>query len=308
MNPQERMAALERLPFENIGSSERGAHRFWAQVRLILKNRAMLLLFVKRDLKSRYKDSALGFFWTLVRPITQLLIYYVVLGKFLGAERGIPEFAIYIFSGLTIYGLFSEMVMGGTASVIANAGLVKKVYLPRELFPLATIGSALFNFAIQLVILLVATLAMGSFPWTPNMVYAIPSLLVILLYGTALALLLSAVNVYLRDVQYLVEVVLMVLMWASPILYAWKYVRNVLGDGILLSIYNSNPVTMAVLGFQRAFWTAGDPTNTSDPAMHAAYPENLMMNLWIAALIGAVGVFLAQRLFARLQGNFAQML
>lgn len=308
MSSQQRMAALAKLPFEQIGSSSGGTAGFWSQVRLIFRHRSMLMLFVRRDLKSKYKDSALGFFWTLVRPLTQLAIYYVVIGQFLGAERGVPEFAIYIFTGLTAYTLFSETVMGGTGSIIANGGLVKKVYLPRELFPLASVGSALFNFLIQMVILLVVAAFTGSFPWGPNLIYALPAFAVLLLFGTALGLLLAALNVYLRDIQYLVEVVLMVLMWASPILYGWKMVRDAIGQGVLLEIYSNNPVTLAVLGFQRAFWTAGQPGSGTPKELLAAYPPDLMLRLCVAIVIGAICVFLAQRVFARLQGNFAQMI
>ncbi len=298
MTAEERMASLEKQPFEHIGSSGEGSKGFWSQVGLIFQHRSMLMLFVKRDLKSRYKDSALGFFWTLIKPITQLFIYWAVIGQFLGAARNIDDFAIYIFTGLTVYGLFSEIVMGGTGSIIANGGLVKKVYLPRELFPLAAIGSALFNFMIQLVILLLATIALNRVPLTGELIYFFPSLFVIMLFATALALLLSAVNVYLRDVQYLVEVFIMVLMWASPILYSWAMVAERV-NSFVLAIYTNNPVTLAVLGFQRSIWVAGH----SQP-----YPENLMLRLGIAMLVGAICVYLAQRLFARLQGNFAQML
>ncbi|UCR90341.1 ABC transporter permease [Mycetocola spongiae] len=310
MTPEERMASLSKLPFEEIGTPAEGARGFWAQTRLILKNRGMLGLFVKRDLKSRYKDSALGFAWTLVKPLTQIMIYYLVIGQFLGAERGIPQFAIYIFTGLTAYGLFSEIVMGGTASILGNAGLVKKVYLPRELFPLAAVGGALFNFLIQLGILLIATLLVGAFPISPGMAYFLPSLIVLLLYSTALALLLSALNVYLRDVQYLVEVIIMVMMWASPILYSWKMVADKLvNHQWIVDIYTNNPITLAVLGFQRSFWMAGKPVPGVPAADQLAqYPADLALRLMIAGVIGCVCVYLAQRVFARLQGNFAQML
>src|SRR3546814_7154903 len=83
------------------------------------------------------------------------------MGQFLGAARGIPDFAIYIFSGLTIYALFSETLTGSTASIMANSGLVKKVYVPREIFPLSTIGSALFTFAVQLAVLILACFILG---------------------------------------------------------------------------------------------------------------------------------------------------
>jgi len=270
-----------------------------APVVQIFRHREMLDLLIRRDLQSRFKDSSLGFVWTLIRPLTQLAIYYVVMGQFLGAARGIDDFAIYVFAGLTIYTLLSEIVLGGVASVIANTGLVKKIYVPREVFPLAAVGAALFTFAIQLVVLIAATAIAGAFPVTTEVLYAIPSILIIVVYGTAFALLLSAVNVYLRDTQYLTEVIMMFLMWASPIVYTWTMARDIMGSGLLLDIYTSNPITLAVLGFQRAFWTAGG-------AEH--YPSDLLLRSGIALLVGFVLLYAFHRVFRRLQGNFAQAL
>lgn len=259
----------------------------------------MLDLLVRRDLKSRYKDSSLGFLWTLIRPLTQLVIYYVVMGQFLGAAKGIPDFAIYVFAGLTVYGLFSEIVLGGVNSVVGNAGLVKKIYLPREVFPLATVGAAIFNFAIQLLVLLLATAVLGVFPWHLDLLYAVPSLAVVMVYGTAFALLLAAVNVYLRDTQYLTEVIMMFLMWASPIVYGWTMVSDILGQGIAMEIYTNNPITLAVLGFHKAFWTSGDASQ---------YPDGLLLRMIIATVIGLVLLVVFHGVFRRLQGNFAQEL
>lgn len=297
---ERRYAALEQQRFVSTTSSRtvRGALRSVAE---IFGHREMLGLLVRRDIRARYKDSALGLVWSLVRPIVQLLIYYVVIGKFLGAERGIPEFAIYIFAGLTAYGLFAEIVSSGTNSILGNAGIVKKVWLPREVFPLASVGSALFNFSMQLLILVVATIAIGSIPWHIEIAYALPGLLVLLTWGLALALLLSAVNVYLRDIGYLVEVLTLLLMWASPIVYAWGMVRDFVGPGALLEAYTNNPITLGVLAFQKAFWVAGAESG-------AAMPEALELRLVVAICLGFLAVFLAQRVFARLQGNFAQEL
>ena len=300
MSAQDRYATLAQQELVTVGSGAGSGKGFIASIREISKHREMLSLLIRRDLKSRYKDSALGFVWTLVRPVTQLLIYYVVIGNFLQAAKGIPDFAIYVFTGLTAYGLFNEIISGSTSSIVGNAGLIKKVYLPREIFPLASVGSAIFNFLIQLGILLVATLALGAFPISPEIVYFIPSLLVLLVYATAFGLLLSAVNVYLRDVQYLVEVVLMLLLWASPIVYAWGMVKNALGPGLLLEIYTNNPITLAVLGFQNAFWLSGHDV--------VPYPDFLMLRLGIAFVIGVILIAVFQRVFARLQGNFAQVL
>lgn len=295
---EDRYRLLDKQPFVSTASVTSLAGTVHS-LREILRHREMLGLLVRRDLKSRYKDSALGFVWTLIRPLTQLVIYYVVVGKFLQAERGIPEFAVYIFAGLTAYSLFSEIIGSATSSIVGNAGLIKKVYLPREVFPIASVGSALFNFAMQLVILVVATVVTWHVPLHVELLYAIPGILVLVVYGLAFGLLLSAVNVYLRDIGYLVEVLLLLLLWASPIVYAWRFVRDVLGNGPLLEIYTDNPVTLSVLAFQKAFWTSSAST---------VYPDLLLARLIIAFVVGLVLLVVFQRVFSRLQGNFAQEL
>jgi ABC-2 type transport system permease protein len=299
----EAVARFERLaavPLRPVGApSGFRPTEVWASLGDLFSRREMLDLLIRRDLKAKYKDSALGFFWSLARPLMQLAIYFIVVGQFLGASRGIPNFAVYIFTGLTAMGLFTEILSGATNSVVANSGLVKKVYVPRELFPLASIGSALFNFFIQLAILLLATVAVGAFPWHLDILYAIPSLAVLLVYGTAFGLLFSALNVYLRDVQYLVEVGTMVLFWASPVVYSWQMASQIISSPALLEIYTDNPLTLAVLGFQRAFWL---------DASTLAQPSGLLLRLVIAFLVGLVLLFLSHRVFLRLQGDFAQEL
>ena len=276
---------------------------FIPSVRAIVASRQLLGGLVRRDIKARYKDSVLGLLWTLINPIVQLIVYYVVMGQFLGAARGIPDFAIYIFSGLTIFVLFSETLTGTTGSIVANAGLVKKVYVPREVFPLASIGSALFTFSIQLLVLVSACFILARPPLSMGIFFAIPSVVLIVVFGLAFGLLLSALNVYLRDVQYLTQVVLMLALWASPIVYSWTMVRTVLDQfdmpAWVLEVYTNNPLTLAVLGFHRAFWVSGTA---------ADYPPNLLLRMVIATLVGLVLVWLCQRVYARLQGNFAQEL
>ncbi len=292
-----RARALSEIPLQQVGVTG----GFWSgtvpAVREVWARRELLDFLVKRELKSRYKDSSLGFLWSLARPLTQLLIYYVVIGKFLHSAESIPNFAIFVFCGLAAYTLFSEIVGNGTASIVTNAGLVKKIYLPREVFPLASVGSALFNFGVQLVILLVAGTLLGSLTIGWHLLYFPLALVVMLIYATGLAFLLSAINVYLRDVSYLVEVVLLLLMWASPIVYSWTSVsRNV--PAWLGEIYLANPMTLSVLGFQEAFWEHGLGTS----------PNALVARLFISGAVGLVFLWLSHRIFSRLEGNFAQEL
>lgn len=295
---ESRALALASEPMRVAGPRPGFARGTLSSLRDIVAHRELLDSLIKRELKARYKDSALGFVWSLARPLAMLLIYYVALGKFLGAARDIPDFAIFIYTGLTAWGLFSESISIGTGSIVANSGLIKKVYLPREVFPLSVIGSSIFNFLIQLGILLVATVVAGAFPTGSQWWYFPLSLAVILVWATALVLLLSAVNVYLRDVQYLVEVVIMIMFWASPIVYSWKLVQDHV-SGFLTELYLANPMTLAVIGFQQTFWVNG----RDEPV-----PDMLAERLGIALVVGLILLWLFQRVFARLQSNFAQEL
>lgn len=294
----ERFARIRALPLTPVGAAT-GLHprHVWASLRDLFQHREMLDLLVRRDLKAKYKDSSLGFLWSLARPLMQLAIYYIVVGQFLQAARGIPDFAVYIFAGLTAIGLFTEILTGATGSILANSGLVKKVYVPREVFPLASVGSALFNFLIQLVVLIVATLLVGKPPLHPEVLYVFPAAAVLIVYGTAFGLLFGALNVYLRDVQYLVELGAMVLFWASPIVYSWEMVSNLITSSFWLDVYTDNPLTLAVIGFQQAFWVAGESV---------PQPTDLMLRLLVALGIGVLILFASHRVFLRLQGNFAQ--
>lgn len=294
-----RSTRLAQEPWQDsapTGALFRGTGR---SVREILAQRELLGLLVRRELKARYKDSSLGFLWSLLRPLSVLLVYYIAIGKFLGAQRSIPDFAVYIFTGLTVWQLFLEIVNSSTGSIVGNAGLVKKVYLPREVFPLSTAGSALFNFGTQFLILMAATLVVGRFPTGARWLYVPLSLAVVLVYAVALGLCLAAVNVYLRDFQYLVEIGTNILFWGSPIVYSWALVQGALHGGALESIYLANPVTQAVLGMQHAIWVAG----SGQPL-----PADLGQSLLISLGVGVVLLWLSQRLFTRLEGNFAQEL
>ena len=115
-----RYKRLESLPLVSYRRKENAVTGFFGAIREVFSRRELLGLLVRRELVGRYKDSTLGLVWSMIRPLTQLLIYYLVMGEFLGAARNINNFAIFIFSGLTIYGLFSEVVNTMTSSIIAN--------------------------------------------------------------------------------------------------------------------------------------------------------------------------------------------
>jgi ABC-2 type transport system permease protein len=267
------------------------------------KFRELLLNLVRRELKSRYKDSVLGFLWSFLRPLMQLLVYSIAIGVFLGSGKAIPDFGVYLFSGLLAWTLFSDILGGSTSSIVGNSGLIKKVYFPREIFPLAVVGAALFNVLIQASVLVVGYVITSDWPNPSGAGLLLLALFVLIVWATALGLLLSAVNVYLRDVQYLVEVGLLLWFWATPVVYAWSQIQKNVGvqHATIFKIYLLNPMTNVVFAFQRTLWPAGEGTQT-------IYPGNLWMRLGILAAVGIVLLIVCQRIFARLQGSFAQEL
>lgn len=295
--------AVERL--EPVGAHGGFLTGTAASIADIWRRHELLWLLTKREVTARYKDSSLGVVWSLFRPLAQLLIYYFAIGVILGVARSVPDFAIFVFVGLTTWGLFSEILSLSTTSIVNNAGIVKKVYLPREVFPLSAVGSALFNFSVQFIILVLATIVLGAAPLSGDLVYAPLAFLVILVFGTAIGLLLAALNVYFRDVQHIIEVVLIILFWASPIVYSYTFVHAELAGSWVEALYLSNPVTIAIIGMQKAFWLAG---TTSTGSLAQVFPEHLLALLLIALAASLVLLWLAQRIFSRLQRNFAQEL
>lgn len=286
----------------------RSARGFLWMAREVYDYRDLLRNLVSKELKVKYKDSTLGFVWTLVRPLLYLLVYSIAIGVFLGAGRTIPQFGVYLFTGLLAWTLFTDIIGGATGSIVGNAGLVKKVYFPRELLTFAVVGAAAVNALLQVVILLLAYAVTGSWPALDDL-YLVPlAILVLVLFATALGLVLSAVNVYLRDVQYLVEVGLLLWFWMTPIVYDWTKVRQQLTVerdlGWLFDAYMANPMTNVVLAFQRALWPAG----RTEGGAAFFYDGALGLRLLVLAVVSAVLLWLAQRIFARAQGNFAQEL
>lgn len=294
---RERYARLEQLPLRVVAptSSFIGGSR--TSLLDIWHHRELWWLLTKREVKARYKDSVGGFIWTLIRPLVMLFIYYFIIGKILGAARSIDDFAVYIFAGLTAWTLFSTVILNSTSSIIVNSGIVKKVYVPREIFPFSAAGSAFVDFLAQFAILVCAAFLIRGINWAHFFIYVPISILMLFVWAVALGLLLAAVNVYLRDMQYLVEVVLSVGFWITPSLYSYAMVVD-MAPTWFTHLYLANPTAIGVFGIQRGTWIAGD--------VGGVWPEHLMLRIFIMLVIGLILLFVNQRIFSRLQRNFAQ--
>ena len=269
----------------------------------------LLQALTMRELRTRYRGSYLGWIWALARPLVMLFIYGLIIGVFLGAAKSIPDFMIFVFVGLIAWNLFFNIVMGSINSVITSGSLLSKTRFPRILLPVASVVVALVDTAIQGVALLIGYLIIGDWPSLPSLTYLVPSLIGIVTFGLALGLLLSAWNVYVRDVGFLTDIGLQVGFWLCPVLYSYGFIVNAaasygLSTEWLTRLYLLNPMANGVLGFQRALWP---PASTPEGAA-LSFPGELGARLWIFVALSLVFLGLASWVFNRLSRNFAQEL
>jgi ABC-2 type transport system permease protein len=242
------------------------------------------------------------------------MIYWLVLGKFL--RSNIPNFAFYLFTGLVAWDLFGSVLNSATTSIVSNSGLIKKVYFPREILPLAAIGAGLVHFVLQLVVVFGVLLAFHYDFFGPNLLLLPLAVVALVMFMTSMSLLLAAANVYLRDVQHLIEVFLLFWFWLTPIVYPINFAFDVLSKkhlfGVKLStIYMLNPMADVVIGFQRAVYkhlvvrdSGGNLVKTLYQGSYANYTARMLAVVVVSAGL----IWLSQRIFARAQGNFAQEL
>ncbi|WP_024357430.1 ABC transporter permease [Leucobacter chironomi] len=260
--------------------------------------RYLLRLLVRKETSTRYRNSVLGWLWSYVRPAAQFLIFYLVLGVFLQMARGVENFAMYMFTGIILMNFFSEGFGNATRSLVDNAHLVRKIYMPRELFPVSAVFVSFIHFLPQVAVLIIAAVLFG---WLPTFASIGAAVLAVLLAGfgaLGLGLFFGSLNVAFRDAQNIVDLILMVAIWASPVLYPWEMVAAQLPDWAMW-IYQCNPLTASVELMHLAFW---DPVSPNAHAM----PENFWTTVGIASVITLIGVVIGQFVFRKIEPRFAQ--
>jgi ABC-2 type transport system permease protein len=204
--------------------------------------------------------------------------------------------------------VFLASITPGTGSIIDNGSLVKKVWFPREILPLASIGAALVHFFLQLGVLFVA-IAIVQYPVAWSYLWLIvPALLTLLVLTVGLTVLLSAVSVYARDIRHLLELVLLAWFWMTPIVYPYELVAAKLGDNSWVALLN--PMTSIVLCFQRGIYGKVNGDVQPDGTAQAILPDEsqwwYLRNVLIVAAVASVLVIVAIKVFDRLEGSFAE--
>ena len=275
----------------------------------VWRYRELLGGLVRKELKVKYKNSALGFVWSLLNPAMYLAVFYVVFQLVL--QNGIELFAVYLLCGLLVWNLFSTSLTSATSSIVANAPLVNKVWFPREILPLASVGANLVHFLLQGCVLVAALLAFTHGPDWGYLWLIPPALLVLLVLAAALAVLLAAVNVYARDAQHLLELGLLAWFWMTPIVYPWYLTANQLTErGLPSTLTLLNPITPVVIAFQRAIF--GRVVSGEGADVVRLLPDEsalwYLRNLGIGGAGAVVLLLVALKVFGRLEGDFSEEL
>ena len=288
----------------------------------VFRRRYLLKLLVQKEIRARYQGSLLGLMWSYVQPLVRFCMYFFVIGLVLGLHKQVPNFAIHMFAALVGVHFFTETFSTGTRSIMRNKAIVRKMAMPREMFPVASVIVSAINSFPQVLILFIGAVAVG---WTPDVEGIFAGLLglaIITVLGTALALLFSAMNVFFRDFQNIVSTFQLFTHWIVPMIYPFSKIAKGAGGTWLYYLYLSNPLTVGVLLLQRAFWVPTLPDCSNAPGSpkicmpggdvnavgYPNLPEHLYLLGWIMLGCSFVVLVLCQIAFNRLEGKFAERL
>ncbi len=261
--------------------------------------RELLFNLTRKEIKVKYKNSVLGILWSMINPLIMLLVFYIAFGLFFKVQgNGIEFFAIYLMTGILPWNFLANSLNLAVGTVVSNGNLVKKVYFPREVLPLANVGAAAFNFILQSIVLFVFMLVIW-YRFSPLLLLFPLVMLLETLFIIGLALFLSALNVFFRDLQHLTEIVLMAWFWMTPIVYPITYVTEKM-PGWVQTIYFLNPMTHIIQLWHEIIY---------NPAVHGPTTSYISTKGLIGTAIFSVGfVVLGYLFFASREGRFAEFI
>jgi len=251
--------------------------------------RELLFSLTKKELKVKYRGSALGFFWSLLNPILIMLVYSFVFSIVM--RLGIEQYAIFLISVLLPFNFLSNSVSYGANSIIANGSLINKIYFPREIIPLSIVFSNLFNFLFELCALFIVLTILGYKFYM--YLYLLPALIFFQFFlVTGSTLLVSALTVFFRDIQHLISIIMMVWFFGTPIIYPLSMVPEK-----FRYVMMANPMSVFAIFYRNLFY-------------YVKYPDQLEFPSWRGILISLSVTFfifiLGYIVFKKLESRFAE--
>lgn len=253
---------------------------------MIIKYWELIKHLTLREIKARYKQSFLGFFWIILNPFFQMIIMSFVFSKIMRVSNlGVP-YPIYIYVGLLPWTFFTSSLTSSTRILVDNSSLLKKIYFPREILVLSTLIAKAFDFILSLIIFVIL-MFWFKVPFTPFTLLFIPIFLIQFLFTFALSLLFSALNLFYRDIQYLLNLIITLWFYVTPILYATEFFPEK-----YRWIFKINPMSVYINAYRQVVLTSNFPNWSS---------------LSIGIIISIVIFILSYRFFKKMEGVFADI-
>lgn len=261
--------------------------------------RSLLINLTLRENRSKYKRSALGWAWSMINPIATMLVFTFVFRLVFrippptGDPSGLENFGFFLICGLLPWNFLAAGLTGATGSIVGNAGLIKKVYFTRAVLPASSVLSWNTNLLIELGVLSFALIFVGQWVF----LYLPAAILVIILqmfFVLGIGLALSALNVYFRDIEHFLSILLLLWFYATPIIYPVSYVMdNPSINGAMRTIYLMNPMVHFIEAYRAIFYHLRSPG-----------AEQFLYMFISAAVTMSVGMWL----FRKLESKFAEEL
>ncbi|RSK28672.1 ABC transporter permease [Bacillus sp. HMF5848] len=249
----------------------------------LYKYRNMIITYTRSEVRNRYKGSVLGILWALLNPVFLLIIYGFVFSFIMRIQ--IENYFLFLFTGLLPWIYFRSSVLGSANSILSNAGLIKKVYFPREILPISVSLSNLVNYLIGLVVLLAALIIWGK-GFSIYILYLPVNIIVQLILTTGLSIFFGAITVNFRDMRQILEVVMMGMFYYTPILYSVDMIPEK-----FLWLMNLNPLKPIIETYQDILFFQNAPN---------------LKNLGLVFIISLIITYLSFIIFNRLNKSFAE--
>lgn len=248
--------------------------------------REMIASLIRKELRGKYKASVLGFLWTFLNPLFQLLIYTVVFSIIM--RSGIEDFYLYLFIGLVPWNFFSASVIGGASCVVSQENLIKKIYFPRMVLPISCVSTAFVNMLLTSIITF-AFIIFSGHGFNFKALLWLPVIAIIeYVFALGVSMIAAAITVFFRDIEYILGILTMAWLYFTPIMYTMEMVPEE-----LRSVFNFNPMTSIIRAYQ-------------DILYYKQIPH--FNTLTSAIVIGIVFLVIGTIVFENLQKKFVEEL
>ena len=256
-------------------------------VREVFKYGPMIDNMVKREIRGRYKGSILGFLWNFITPIMQIIVYIMVFSVVFRID--IENYFLYIITGMVPWIFFSDSLISGSGTIMDQSHMVSRIYFPRAVLPISVVISKLINMIISLAFTFVVIAVTGCTISFTALLFLIPATILLFFFTLGVTLVLAGLDPYLRDIQYITNVLMMLLVWVAPIMYTHEQ----FGEPLFNTILALNPFTYFCDFFHDILYYAVIP-NVTTVLICSGLAITMMVLGWIA--------------FDRLQREFAEVL